>query len=162
MVMIRDWKDAVCLSYIASVLIFGVFFWDDIAVDNGWMQRPDDYPMEVAEKMRIIAGINHTVELTVKDFNYCDFKYAQSYCNESNPYCPNCSLILGYANSENITIKPEAKNEEWLIAHEMAHVKLFSEGNFEDHHGTEQFNCWTTCLKESYNIGIDLCGGCRT
>jgi hypothetical protein len=112
-----------------------------------------DYPFEVASYIKDIAGVNRTVFLKVEEFDYCNFTLDKNQCQG----------VEAYAGVNAIVLKPSVRNSEFVIAHEMAHVRLFNDGlyNGTDHHNLDEFKCWERCLTWSWFAKTDLCGDCK-
>ncbi|MFA5412846.1 MAG: hypothetical protein WC350_05885 [Candidatus Micrarchaeia archaeon] len=131
----------------------------------------------VAFRMAEVAEINAPFSVKVENFGrrcWFDGQQNETYCLvESSAYSMHRehTTVLradAYADwyNKEIVIRPETKKDVQLIAHEVAHMKLFDEGipsleNESYHHAREDFWCWEECLAESYDSHEDVCGGCR-
>lgn len=151
---------------IAYILIFHR---DEILFGLG-MAPFNNYSELAASKMREIAGINANFSIRIEDsFEKC---WNETYClttNETVAYESLSGINTGgrvdaysdWAEKE-IVIQTEHRNDIPLIAHEVAHMKLFDERLYstEFHHDQEDFKCFENCLYVSYVSGINICGGC--
>lgn len=71
----------------------------------------------------------------------------------------NCTTPTTRAinNVSGIEFPEEYSRNVVVISHELAHVKLFSKGEYGEHHEMDEFRCWEGCILNSYYLDKNVC-----
>jgi len=131
------------MKIIAIGLLF-MFLFNNIQQDISCTEN-------IVREMEQYAGINNTIVI-VAEFN----------ATLGYPY--NAAAYALAVNKQGfIVIQPQYRTNIDILAHEVAHIKIF-EDNVKiegDVHEDENFKCWASCLEWSWYTKTDLCGDCR-